>query len=118
MTHPKWTAVALVLGLLVGMPVIAGAQAIDESNVAAKVAAATTAADHQALADYYSSQAAAAGAKVKTHEEMLASFQKGGGKPAASWATHCRSLIDTFKRQQKDYTAMAEDQAALAKSAK
>lgn len=98
------------------MPIIAGAQAIDEGNVAAKVAAAKTAADHQAIADYYTGQAAAAAAKVKTHEEMLVSFQKGGGKPAASWVTHCRGLIDSFKRQQKDYAAMAEEQAALAKS--
>lgn len=109
------TALAFV-GLL-ATPRVGHAQAIDDSNVAAKIAAAKTAADHQALADYFTSQAATAAHNVSLHEAMMTAYHQVSGKSAEAWTTHCKNLIHTYKQQEKDYTALADEQAKLAKSA-
>ena len=89
-------------------PAAGGAEGISAGNVAQEIAAATTAEDHQALADYFREQASAAAEKVKEHEAMLASYEKGGGKPFANMKPHCQSLISSYKAEQKEYEALAD----------
>lgn len=92
--------------------------AITDDNVVERVASAQTAADHEALAAYFDAQAAAAGAKVEMHEKMLASpNQKALGKITASWETHCKNMIRSYKEAQKEAGALAEAQREMAKNA-
>jgi len=90
---------------------------VTEQNVAAKIAAATTPADHEAIAAFYRSEAAAAAAKVKTHEAMAASY-KTAGKFGPGLADHCQTLIREYTAAEKDYTKLAEQHEALAKAGK
>jgi len=98
----------------------AGAQdggPVTDANLAQRVESAKTAADHQALATYFNSQAAAAAAKVKEHREMLAAFKKSGGRPAQVWDPHCQVLIKSYTDAQQSYLALAQEQEGLAKQA-
>lgn len=88
---------------------------VTEANVAQRVQAAKTAADHEALAAYFQAQSAAAAQKVKDHEAMLASFNQIGGRPSQVWKTHCESLIKSFRTAAKDYQMLAQEQSTLAK---
>ncbi|MDX2166051.1 MAG: hypothetical protein SF182_03280 [Deltaproteobacteria bacterium] len=87
------------------------AQVTDE-NVDAAVASAKTAADHEALATYFSGKSKQALANVEMHKKMAGAFS---GKAASSWEAHCNSLIKSFQQQSEDYASLAKEQAALAK---
>jgi len=124
-TGTKW-ARAYALGLaaamfvvlnLVSMPPLAAADTVTDANVVQLAASAKTAADHEALATYFRNQAAAAGEKVKVHEEVLAAVKKGGGKASSSWKAHCKSLIAMYKDLQKEAESMAKEHESLAKKA-
>lgn len=91
---------------------------ITDDNVVERVASAQTAADHEALAAYFDAQAAAAAAKVKMHEKMLASPNLGiAGKTAASWEMHCKNMLRNYKEAQKEAEALAATQRSMAKEA-
>ena len=113
------TAVVLVAGLLMGAAAASTAWA--QSDVAAKVTAAKTAADHEALAAEYDKQAAAAKAGAAEHRRMgeaykgSTTFKSSAGN---SMPQHCASLAKSFDEQAKMYEAMAEAERALAKSSK
>jgi hypothetical protein len=115
MAHGKrLLATVLVVGLVLGWagsPV--RADAITDENVDATVANAKTAADHQALAAYFTTKSEEALANVERHKRMSNSL--GGGKPGANWEAHCQSLIRTYQAQAKDYAGLAKEQAAFAK---
>jgi hypothetical protein len=105
-------ALALILTLMgsAALPRWAAAGTITDANVGQMMAAAKTPADHQALVAYLKGQAAIAAQKVKEHEAWLADLKKPGnvaGKGGASFASHCESLIASYKKQQEDYEAMA-----------
>lgn len=109
---------ALALGLALSAVVAIGtAQAaeITDGNVAEHIASAKTGADHQAIAGYYRTEAAAEGERVKLHEAMLASYKQGGGKPYQNMIDHCNTLLGQSRKLQKDYATMAEMHETLAK---
>lgn len=87
------------------------ADPVTDENVDAAVASAKTAADHQALAAYFTTKSDEALANVKTHERMAGVIRGKGGQ---TWEAHCQSLIKTYKAQAKDYAALAKEQAAFA----
>lgn len=86
------------------------ADSITDDNVIEAVSAATTPADHQALAAYFSAKAEAAIAQSDRHTRMAAAF---GGKGHVS-RLHCDALVRTAKRQAEDYAALAKEQKKLA----
>jgi len=105
-------AVALCVTLMgpAATPRCAVAGTITDANVGQMMAVAKTPADHEALVAYFKGQAAIAAQKVKEHEAWLADLRKPGslgGKGAVSFADHCESLIASYRKQQKDYEAMA-----------
>lgn len=112
--HGKHVLVAaLAAALVVGWAATAArAETITDANVAAAVAAAKTPADHQALATFFTSKAEAAQASVEMHEKMATAFS---GKARSVMAAHCMGIAKADKQQVKDYTALAKEQAALAK---
>ncbi len=112
-------AIALFVTLIgsAAMPRCAVAETITGANVGQMMAAAKTPADHEAMVVYFKGQAAIAAQKVKEHEAWLADLRKPGshgGKGALSFADHCESLIASYRKQQKDYEAMAALQQNLA----
>jgi len=86
---------------------------VTDANVDASVAAAKTAADHDALAAYFTAKSKEALANVEMHKKMAGAFS---GKAASSWEAHCNSLIKSFQQQSEDYAALAKEQAAMAKA--
>lgn len=113
-THAKRLAAGLLALAFSLVAPGSGFAQITEQNVAEKIAAAKTPADHQAIAAFYRSEAAEAAAKVKTHEAMMSSYRTAG-KPGEGLAAHCRTLIAQYTAAEKDYTHMAEEHEALAK---
>ena len=101
------------LTLLVGtVPRLASAQVTDD-NVVQQLQSAKTAADHQALADYFNAKATAAAASAAKHEQMAGVSQRGSNDV---WRQHCGDLVKTFRKQESDYKALAKQQQQLAKA--
>jgi cytidine deaminase len=88
-----------------------GADTITDDNVEAALASAKTAADHQALAAYFTAKSKEAQANVGKHQRMAGVF---GGKGSQAWDGHCRSLMRTYEDQAQDYAALAKEQSAVA----
>jgi len=110
---------ALALAALSSLAAVAIAEDITDQNVAERVATAKTAPEHDAIAAFFKAQATAAGDKVKEHEAMLATWEKGtSGRSIIVMRQHCQDAIASYKKLQKDYAAMAAEQEALAKKAK
>lgn len=104
-----------VLGLLaMGIAPPARAEVTDE-NLADKVVAATTPADHDALAVYFRGIAATNAKKVGEHEAMMTRMIAAGGKPSATWQTHCKGLIAAYATAQKEAEELAAEHERLAK---
>lgn len=93
--------------------------AVTEANLADRIVAAKTPADHQAIANFYTAQAAAAGEKVKMHQAMDAAYGKTGqkGRTEAQVHQHCKDLISSYTKEQKDYQALAKEHEAMAATA-
>ncbi len=88
-----------------------------DDNLTAKITAAKTAADHEAIADEYTKEAAEAEANAAAHDKMAASY-KGGGKLGQFHAEqHCKSIADRYRAQAKDLKALAAAHRAQAKAA-
>lgn len=86
------------------------------SEVSDAIANATTAADHQQIANYFSRKAASYEAEANRHEKMANSY---GGYPRGpiSYLSHCRSLQQGFSAAAKDARALEEAHRQLAASA-
>jgi len=119
--HSNWTrgfVAALAFAACGSVATVALAQNVTAQNVAERVTAARTGQEHEALASFFKGQAASAGEKVKEHETMLASWQKTtSGRSIVVMRQHCQDAITSYKKLQKDYEAMANEQEKLAKEA-
>jgi hypothetical protein len=109
-----WTRhlTAVLLGAaLVGWSgsIARAAEPVTDANVDAALASAKTPEEHAALAAYFTSKAEAAMANAEKHEQMAKSF--GGSK---SMAQHCANLASDYRKQAKEYTALAKAQNQLA----
>lgn len=102
---------------LVALLVISAAPAFAGEDLSAKIAAAKTAADHEALADAYAKEAAEAEANAAAHDKMAASY-KGLGKTGQVHETHCAAIAKRERETAKDLKALAEAERAAAKAAK
>jgi hypothetical protein len=106
------SAAALCLSLLV-----AAAPAKAGENMSARITAAKTAADHEAIAADYAKQAAAAREEAAAHEKMAKSYA-GLGKTGQYHADrHCQAIAQRYLEQAKELDALAEVHRAEAKKA-
>jgi hypothetical protein len=97
------------------------AAAADCSGIDAKITAAKTAADHDAIAACYDDMAKEAQAKVAEHKKMAQAYGMGGvGHQATKthFHQHCEALIRSYEAEAKEYTALAAAHRDLAKKAK
>ena len=76
------------------------------------LATAKTAADHEAIADYYDDEAADAHAKYEEHQAEAARYE--GIPKWETWSLHCARLAQDFKQVEKDVSVLAADQRMMA----
>jgi len=107
-----FAAMAAALTLFLAVPGPATADVTE-----AQIAAAKTPADHEAIAQAYDAEAAAADAKSKAHEGMARTYRAGGGAPKASSAAmtgHCDRLMKSYSSAAAEYRALAAEHRKLA----
>lgn len=114
----KASAVLLVAIALTGCAGVA--PSVPAPSLQQRVEAAHSPADHVALADYYSGEAAAARAKAAEHRSMIAAYLKqvAVGHGNANMETHCNSLIKGYESIAADYDMLATSHRHMAEQAK
>jgi hypothetical protein len=110
---------ATVLAAALALPALE-ARAADCSGLDAKISAAKTAADHEAIAACYDDMAKDAQAKATVHKEMGAAYRKAGGPAVGKLGLpqHCDYFTKTFTDEAKTYEEMAKAHRQMAKDAK
>lgn len=101
----------------------AGAPLWAQSDTAAKVSAAKTAGDHEALAAQYDKQAATAKSEAATHRRMGEAYKgsataTGKASGVSAMPQHCDNIAKSFDEQATMYEAMAKTERELAKASK
>ena len=97
------------------------AAAADCGDMEARIAAAKTAADHEAIAVCYDDMAKDAQAKATEHKQMAAAYRKAGGIGAIkglNMPQHCDYFIKTYQNEAKTYEQMAAAHRQMAKKTK
>jgi len=116
----RGTMVATMFVAALALP-MRQASAADCGDMEAKIAAAKTAAEHEAIAACYDDMAKDAQAKATEHEQLRAAYRKTGGIAASKgmgMPQHCDYFIKTFKSEAKMYEQMAAAHRQMAKKAK
>ena len=115
----RGTMLAAMFAAVLALPA-APAVATDCSGIEAKISAAKTAADHEAIAACYDDMAKEAQAKATEHKEMGAAYRKSGGAAANKLGlpAHCDYFTKAFQGEAKTYEEMAKAHRQMAKSAK
>jgi hypothetical protein len=88
------------------------------TDMSAQIAAAKTAADHEAIADAYAKEAAEAEANAVAHEKMAASYKTLGKTGQFHGDTHCAAIARDSRAQAKELNELAAAHRAQAKAAK
>lgn len=116
----RHTVVSMTAFLLLTAFAASRVMAVDpvtDATVEARVAAAKTPADHEAIATYYRAEAAAAEAAVKRHEAMLAKYRTLSSETTRIMQGHCTTLISSYKKVAESFEGLAKEQENLAKGA-
>ena len=107
----RFVRMLLVGALLLGT--LAPAAYAADPDLEAEIAAASTPAQHEALAQQYHAKAADARAAAERHRGMAKVYQSG--KSVMSQAPHCTSLARRYDENAADYDALAATHEQLAK---
>jgi hypothetical protein len=114
-----WIAtVALAAGLV--MPVYRAAAA-EDVDIDKMIATAKTAADHQAIADYYKQQAKEAQAQADRHKKMAQAYSMtsiGTQATKNHFHMHCEAMVRDYTSAANEYNALAKMHEDMAKAAK
>jgi len=97
------------------------AAAADCDGLDAKISAAKTAAEHEAIAGCYDDMAKGAEAKAAEHKKMAQAYGMGSiGNQATKthFHQHCESLIRSYEAEAKEYASLASMHRDMAKKAK
>jgi len=86
----------------------AEAGSVTDDNVVERITTMKTPTDHEAIAEYYRTKAAAAAADTTRHEAMMKSY---GGNGMKTMNRHCDLLIQTARQQQAEYESLAKAHA-------
>jgi len=87
-----------------GTPKAAHAQkaaAITDDNVAARVVAARTKADHEALAAYFKAKAASEDARIAHYDQLFRAYMQLKGKEVEAMQRHARALLKAARMSQQ-----------------
>jgi hypothetical protein len=94
------------------------AMAVDDSDIDAKIAAAKTPADHEAIAAYYDGKAKDARDKAAEHTKMAKEYRSVGHLAKGRFPEHCEGLARIYTSAAKEYEAMAKAHRDMAAHAK
>jgi hypothetical protein len=111
---------ASMLAVAMASP-MARAVAADCGDIETKIAAAKTAADHDAIAACYDEMAKDAQAKVAEHKKMAEKYSMasiGNQATKTHFHQHCEALIRIYESEAKEYTELAAAHRQVAKTAK
>ena len=113
----KSIAVIGMMALAIAVGFSAGPVSAAE-DLSAKIAAAKTAADHEALAAEFTKEAEEAEANAMAHDNMAKSY-KGLGKVGQYHGdTHCAAIAAGYRTQAKQLKELAAAEREAAKAAK
>jgi hypothetical protein len=111
---------AALLAAVLALPTTQ-ARAADCGGLDAKIGAAKTAAEHEAIAACYEDLAKNAQAKADEHKKMAKAYSMSGiGNQATKthFHQHCEALIHSYEAEAKEYDAMAKAHRQMAMDAK
>ena len=83
-------------------------------DIPASIASATTSADHQRIADYFSQKAASYDAEAALHKRMALSYQSRPKGDLAAMMAHCHALEAQFIGAAKEARALEQAHRQLA----
>ena len=111
----------LGLALIVGAALAgcASEPIVASAEMAQKIEAARTPADHEAIASHYTKEAAVAKSIAESHRKMARAYQgqiyqRGG----AGMAAHCHSIVRAQETAAGEYEALAAMHRDMARQAK
>jgi hypothetical protein len=81
---------------------------VTDANVADRVVAARTTADHNALAAYYTQKASAEVPRIAYYEQLLRAYMQLEGKQSQPLQRQARLLLKGARMSQKHYSLLAE----------
>ena len=112
-------ALFLTLGIAGPLPLTRAVPA-HASDIGDKIAAARTAADHEAIAAWYDDQAKEAEQKAAEHKKMGEAYKKepGGISSKTHFHEHCEALVKNYTAEAKEYRSLAAAHRQMAKAAK
>ena len=84
------------------------------NEIPAAIATASTAADHQRIADYFSQKAADYEAEAANHEKLSRLYRDSPRAMPGAMASHCRALRDQFQTAAREARALAEEHRQFA----
>ena len=92
----------------------------EQMDMEKKISSAKTAADHEAIAAEYESEAAAAKAKAAEHRKMAESYKELGGAAIGKLHLdeHCERLVKSYEKEAMEDEALAKAHREMAKAAK
>jgi len=87
----------------------------------AQIAAARTAADHEAIAASYDAEAKAAEETAARHESMAKTYKSAGamgtkGGSRQAMISHCNRLVTQYRAAAQEYRSLATEHRAMAKT--
>ena len=86
------------------------------SEIPETIANATTAADHQRIADHFAQKAASYDAEAALHEKMGRSYMGRPKGDVGAWAAHCNSLQKKFIEAAQEARVLEQAHRQLADS--
>jgi len=108
--------VAMMSAGAVAMLLSGGAMAAEPVVTPAQISAATTAADHEAIAAAYDKEAAGLETKAKQHEQMAKAYSSAGtkkGMDSASMHAHCAKLAKQYSEAAAENRELAKQHRAM-----
>jgi hypothetical protein len=84
------------------------------NDIPAAIATATTAADHQRIADYFSRKAAEYDAEAANHDKLSRTYRDSPRALPGTMASHCRTLRDQFLAAALEARAIADEHRQIA----
>jgi uncharacterized protein YcbK (DUF882 family) len=82
--------------------------AVTDANVAERVLAARTKADHEALAAYYKAKAKAEDPSIAHYDQLFRAYMKLEGKRVEPLQRQARALLKAARMFQKHYALLAQ----------
>ena len=80
------------------------------------ISSASTASDHQRIADYFAKKAAGYEAEAKQHEKMVTAYSGRPKGDVGMWASHCGALKAKLKEAAQEARALEKGHRDLAES--